>query len=691
MTIRQGKQIIANTQGTRNYDLLENKPKIDGVELSGEITLDDLNVQSKLSAGTGIEIVNGVISNTQTKPEWGKITGNITEQTALQQELAKAGTPDDITVVKTQENKLQAIGIIEKNKNLPKYDWIGTLVEYTSQNIETLHPDWVCYITDDLSGGTSVYTKNEVNELLDVKTNTDLDNLSSIGQAVLDAKQDIATAVNYDNITNCITEIPQDIKLELNDGTLTLKAGSKVYVPNGFEKLKKYYKDVVTTKYWKEVTTGSRELEYACYYSSGELGDEYYYAKAPIGSDLQVYGTRSKEVASSSSELGAAGTLVFSSLNEDTAVFGVTFNRYRDGDLYIDTTATEVVEGTPEDYTYTTEETETIEVTADDDWTKVEEINTDVKKFDEISVTTDKTVLNKNDAEMYICVYADGSALWAGYKTGGTVTERPVNPIQYAVYYNTTTNTCEAYWSDSWHKMSLPIAVVTKGAEGFISIDQVFNGFGYIGSTVFALPGVKGLLPNGRNADGSLKNIEFTVDKVLTRTFSANAKTVTYITGGGIYLSGQRVFDFEKNAYVENGGLIYQTELTKLTTDSNGQITLFSPKLSYRAVDYSDSSWVSAQAMPSGKYIDLTLGASGSTYTAPANGWVSICKKATAVRQLVLTYNQTTNLGVETNATSEDTAIRHFVPVRKGDVFTVIYSAAGTLNYFRFIYCEGEN
>lgn len=51
----------------------------------------------------------------------------------------------------------------------------------------------------------------------------------------IDTKQDISTAINYNNISNCITEIPQDIKLELNNGTLTLKAGSKVYVPNGFE------------------------------------------------------------------------------------------------------------------------------------------------------------------------------------------------------------------------------------------------------------------------------------------------------------------------------------------------------------------------------------------------------------------------------------------------------------------------
>lgn len=126
------------------------------------------------------------------------------------------------------------------------------------------------------------------------------------------------------------------------------------------KKVRDYYKDGVKVpsssitdfgsyKYYKEFTTGGIELEYACYYSSGELGDEYYYAKAPIGNDLQIYGTRNKGVASSSSELGAAGTLVFSSLNEDTAVFGVTFNRYRDGDLYIDTTATEIVEVTAED------------------------------------------------------------------------------------------------------------------------------------------------------------------------------------------------------------------------------------------------------------------------------------------------------------------------------------------------------
>ena len=56
----------------------------------------------------------------------------------------------------------------------------------------------------------------------------------------------------------------------------------------------------------------------------------------------------------------------------------------------------------------------------------------------------------------------------------------------------------------------LPIAIVSsRGVDDkFASIDQVFNGFGYIGSTVFALPGVKVQIPNGRNEDGTYSFIE---------------------------------------------------------------------------------------------------------------------------------------------------------------------------------------
>lgn len=77
-----------------------------------------------------------------------------------------------------------AISQSVKNQNTvagatnPIYDWVGTLAEYNTQAVETLHPEWICYITDDVSGGSSVYTKTEVNNLLNEKADADLNNIN---------------------------------------------------------------------------------------------------------------------------------------------------------------------------------------------------------------------------------------------------------------------------------------------------------------------------------------------------------------------------------------------------------------------------------------------------------------------------------------------------------------------------------
>lgn len=50
-------------------------------------------------------------------------------------------------------NSLQANGVINKNTAVGAiekiYDWVGTLAEYTAQDVATNHPDWLCFITDD--------------------------------------------------------------------------------------------------------------------------------------------------------------------------------------------------------------------------------------------------------------------------------------------------------------------------------------------------------------------------------------------------------------------------------------------------------------------------------------------------------------------------------------------------------------
>lgn len=75
---------------------------------------------------------------------------------------AVAGSTDDITVSTNEDNELQAIGLINKNTangaTNPIYDWVGTLEEYTTQDIANQHPDWVCFITDDAYDPQSTYT-----------------------------------------------------------------------------------------------------------------------------------------------------------------------------------------------------------------------------------------------------------------------------------------------------------------------------------------------------------------------------------------------------------------------------------------------------------------------------------------------------------------------------------------------------
>lgn len=270
-----------------------------------------------------------------------------------------------------------------------------------------------------------------------------------------------STAVNYTNITNCITEIPQDIKLELNNGTLTLKAGSTYYKCDGS---------------FTKVTTSQD-------YSKTNVSNGY--------------------------------RLVF-----------FTGNGF--------------------------------------DIPSVQDCN---------SGTSEPTTGNK--------------------------------------WFNTSNNILYSGGSGNWQQKtnySLPLAIITVSDGTITSIDQVFNGFGYIGSTVFALPGVKGLIPNGRNADGSLKNIEFTVESVWTKTFSS-----TYTYSGALISAyntlaawGESDYSYneEENFVKFKGGNYPATRIGNIAL-STGVITSFTTKTAFHAVDYRDLSEVAktVESLPKHKVV----------------------------------------------------------------------------------------
>lgn len=369
--------------------------------------------------------------------------------------------------------------------------------------------------------------------------NTDLSNLTSTGQNISNWSS---------NVSNCITNIPQDIKLEFNNNTLTLKAGSKVYVPNGVNNF-----DVIN-----------------------------------IESDISrdFYGSSTVQVYLITDTLGLAG-------------------------------ASNVVSGTT--------------------------------------------------------VPSSGSGL----------------------FYNLTTNIIKTYTNgtEGTQVYSFPLCVITMESNQITSIDQVFNGFGYIGSTVFALPGVKGLIPNGRNADGTLKNTAVTISSVQTVTNASNLTlNLWYVirSNGAIEnsLTDYWTYDTQKNLWVHDNAVFHACVFAE-SKATNGQISGFNSKPVFHAVDYSDTGFIAHQAMPSNRSIDLTLPASGGSIIAPADGYLYLAKTSSASGQRVKFKNTSAaNMAVSTWSSGAQN-LEIIMPVSKNNVVAIYYSADGVTNQFRFIYANG--
>lgn len=409
------------------------------------------------------------------------------------------------------------------------------------------------YITPD--GGTIPEVNNDTNQQV----------LSNNGTDLLWRDEQIG----YKQISNCITEIPQDIKLELNsDYSITLKAGSKIYIPNGFES-----------------------------------------------------------------------------------------------------------DGT-------------------------------TKKFDEVIIESDITNTRTGDETQEFLFGTNNSLnFWKNLYSGDTAPSGQ----QTMVWYDTANNIIK-YTTDtgtSWINsgFSLPLCIYTKFESGIKSIDQVFNGFGFIGSTLFILPGVEGLAPNGRNEDGSLNNTIIKSSVISTRSIGSsnyNTKNVLYFNGSnsiGVQLYKNYYLDKEKNllAEINNDGTFgrYIGGGTAIVGGEficdNSKIISLKSYTTYQAVDRNDSSWIAQQSMPSNKYIDLSLGATGTTYTAPANGWFMFDGQGPTWIDAAVSFQNGPHYGYCYKSRESDNYTRLLIPVQKGAVLLLQYDSTVTnLIQFRFIYAQGE-
>lgn len=101
---------------------------------------------------------------------------------------------------------------------------------------------------------------------------------------------------------------------------------------------------------------------------------------------------------------------------------------------------------------------------------------------------------------------------------------------------------------------------------------------------------------------------------------------------------------------------------------------------------------LSGFGMPSGDSVDLTAGASGSTYTAPSNGWFSVYN-ASGQSNSVQLCNLTKKIGICNAGITGFTDGMTFVPAVKDDVVMLKYTGAfnsSKTGWFCFIYAQGE-
>lgn len=230
--------------------------------------------------------------------------------------------------------------------------------------------------------------------------------------------------------------------------------------------------------------------------------------------------------------------------------------------------------------------------------------------------------------------------------------------------------------------------------------------------------GTKCLIPNGKNNDGTLKNIEYilpndgTIDST-NWSVGSNAIEDIFIKENGtiVSMNTQLVFwQVNQPSIIDTSAKWYNPE-TNLwyTTEDVGQtwqiehicpvcIAPFNESgfLSVQSINtnilkFTDKKLITNLSSPSSKYTNLSLGASGTEYTMAADGFLLFQKRVVERDnpKYITLYNITAGITEERNGIGGNN-LSILQRVSKGDRIRVIYSLTGATEKFRFIYCKGE-
>lgn len=186
--------------------------------------------------------------------------------------------------------------------------------------------------------------------------------------------------------------------------------------------------------------------------------------------------------------------------------------------------------------------------------------------------------------------------------------------------------------------------------------------------------------------------------------------TNTNVNGGATYTNGKISYGFSIDASrssstyqdlapVQQRGTqhylyFYVGNFTQTALENTAGLNaeLFNDTLNLDAhnLNAAGKSYVASLSAPSDTYEDLTLGASGQTYTMSHDGYLLIQKDYTASYQYISMAEVSSNYGMTFQSPTTTGNIRFSMRVRKGQVIKVNYNVGGTTGYFRLIYSVGE-
>lgn len=217
--------------------------------------------------------------------------------------------------------------------------------------------------------------------------------------------------------------------------------------------------------------------------------------------------------------------------------------------------------------------------------------------FEKITTASDISTTQSNTGQ-YMVIRSGESTMYLASLAGclsGPLSSRPTNLSSASgLYYCTDENKIYltgdngSNWYASEH-YSLPLGIVSVSNGKITSIDKVFNGFGYIGSTVFALPGISGLIPNGRTPDGKLQNIISVTTSVQILTNANNLTTTLWyvLKPNGIIensMSNYWTYESNKNLWTHDTN-IFDAVIFAKSSVSNGVISNWTPRCTFCMTD----------------------------------------------------------------------------------------------------------